>query len=836
MFDVKPVNTDGSLNLEKINSLGKTVHIPKKRTVAPKAVRIANTSDIRREAVWQKKYPDNRAQQEFEFFPDRAEIVPERRVPEQEMYQTDWTPIPQSQPAPRNVEPPGFQEYGDVFFPAEEDSVSDNNFGGAREALDAYFENSVRENETLHEEEREEKFPEKNGPRIKSVSPFADFIGQRFGYGFSFAAALLIFSLTIPIFSFIQKGLEAKSEILSNSEQALGKVAEAKDNLLSGSFDKAASDFDESYALLSQAEKDISQIGGNFSEILRFIPGASKVATADYVVAAGQNLVLAGKYMSSSVQSLGGLGNPFNETKVSNQTALTDVFLNLRDGTGKANDELKEARENLAKVNVADLPSEMRPDFIKLKEKLPEVTASLDGFLGNSEVILDILGFNGPRKFLFLFQNNQEMRATGGFIGSYGILEISDGRVKKMFVDDIYNPDGQLKARVIPPEPIQKMSAVWTMHDANWFPDFPTSAEKLSWFYEKTGGPTVDGVIAVTPKLIQDLLAVTGPIEMPEYGITVDKDNFIEKTQYEVEIDYDKELNKPKKFIADLTPKVLDEVINTRNMAQMVKVLNIFNSLLKEKHLLIYSKNYNLQKLIANQGWSGEILASNKDYLSVINTNISGYKTDGVIDETINHSCELSGDGSITDTVTVTRKHNGGNEKYDWWNKVNADYVRIYVPEGSKLVEASGQTRESVSPPLDYQSLGFKKDPQVQAQEDSMTVDNASGTRIYIENHKTVFANWTYVSPGETVELKYKYKLPFRLSFDSLHHPVDTFSVLYQKQSGNPGSKLVSEIKLPQSYQTVWRWPENTSDDSGNFKMDTFLNTDRYLGIAVEKK
>jgi len=60
--------------------------------------------------------------------------------------------------------------------------------------------------------------------------------------------------------------------------------------------------------------------------------------------------------------------------------------------------------------------------------------------------------------------------------------------------------------------------------------------------------------------------------------------------------------------------------------------------------------------------------------------------------------------------------------------------------------------------------------------------------------------------------------------------------VLYQKQSGNPGSKLVSEIKLPQSYQTVWRWPENTSDDSGNFKMDTFLNTDRYLGIAVEKK
>ena len=215
------------------------------------------------------------------------------------------------------------------------------------------------------------------------------------------------------------------------------------------------------------------------------------------------------------------------------------------------------------------------------------MNTSLKNFLDYSQIFLDVLGYNGPRKYLFLFENNQEMRPTGGFIGSYGILDIGNGRVKKLFVDDIYNPDGQLKARVIPPAPIQKMSAVWTMHDANWFPDFPTSAEKVAWFYEKTGGPTVDGVIAITPELLQDLLKVTGPIDMPEYGKTIDADNFTEVTQQEVEVDYDKDLNQPKKFVADLTPKILDKVMSERGLVPMMNTLKAFNTALSEKHLLL---------------------------------------------------------------------------------------------------------------------------------------------------------------------------------------------------------------------------------------------------------
>jgi hypothetical protein len=240
--------------------------------------------------------------------------------------------------------------------------------------------------------------------------------------------------------------------------------------------------------------------------------------------------------------------------------------------------------------------------------------------------------------------------------------------------------------------------------------------------------------------------------------------------------------------------------------------------------------------MISKQGWSGEVLNTSKDYLSVINSNINGYKTDGVIDETIEHHADIQTDGSIIDEVAITRKHNGGNTPYDWWNKVNADYIRVYVPGNSQLLDASGQTREFVSPPLDYQALGFKKDPQVEQEEQEIKVDDATGTRIYSENHKTVFANWIYVSPGETVVLKYKYKLPFKLVFDALQHPVDSYSALYQKQSGSEGSSLISNISYLGDFNPIWKFPDDMKTESNVMALKTKLDTDKFIGIAFQKK
>jgi len=828
MFDVRPLRLDGSLNLEKIGHARRILKVerretPKKNILYQKVSDVRRAGDLLHANLHHPTKKEAKEQITGGYQEAPAEIPRPNIIHLGKIVSDDLISVSKV-PSRR------------IFSDRKKEKKALSEFANEDLALGEadIFESAEKILKPLEAKKRKRKKKRRDQDLNfwpSGIYPFAAPIQNRLSYFYTFIFAILVFSLAIPSFSYFQKSLETKDALFNSGKSALGEFAKARENLASGQFENASSSFEESYQILKSASDEVSKIGGEFSEILKFIPGISKIATASYLLDAGENIALAGKTITDSVKSIIKVENPLSE---GGDVSLAELFLNLRNGVMEASQKLETANDDISKTNFSDLPSDIQPKFLELKEKLPAVASSLKNFTDNSNIMLDILGYNGPRKFLFLFQNNQEMRATGGFIGSYGILDISNGRIRKLFVDDIYNPDGQLTARVIPPEPIQKMSAVWTMHDANWFPNFPTSAEKVAWFFEKTGGPTVDGVIAMTPTVIEQMLSVTGPIEMPEYDATVDEKNFREVTQYEVEFDYDKKENRPKKFIADLMPEILDRLVNAKDPKTILKTLNILSSALEQKQILIYSKNYNLQKMVSDQGWSGEILGANKDYLSVINTNINGYKTDGIIKETIEHHANIEDDESITDEVTVTRKHNGGNEKYDWWNKVNGDYMRVYVPEGSKFLEASGQTREFVSPPLDYQSLQFKKDPQLLLEEQDTKIDDESGTRIYTENHKTVFANWVYVSPGETVVVKYKYKLPFRLSFDALHHPADTFSVLYQKQSGSTGSRLISDINLPGKYRLIWKYPDYVESSRNSFHFETNLETDKFVGFAVE--
>jgi len=161
---------------------------------------------------------------------------------------------------------------------------------------------------------------------------------------------------------------------------------------------------------------------------------------------------------------------------------------------------------------------------------------------------------------------------------------------------------------------------------------------------------------------------------------------------------------------------------------------------------------------------------------------------------------------------------------YDWWNRVNSNYLRVYLPRGSELLDASGQTLETYIPPLDYEKHGFKPDPLVKSIEESMIIDSKTGTQIFEENNRTVFGNWVYVSPGETVKITYQYKLPFKID---LIKSSDSYSLLVQKQAGSPGSQFNHILKFPDSWQKIWQYPENGEGESD-------LKIDRFFGAMFE--
>ena len=704
-------------------------------------------------------------------------------------------------------------------------------------------EKELRENETKMFVQEESIAKNKSNSERNEFSLSNLFFPPQFSLQFDarnslmmFATVALVMSFMLGGISYASKGFGLKGKVLGVSQKGLDNLSAAVEEITQQNFENSSKQFSEAYANFSQASQDIDDMGGVLLETTRFIPFASKVSSGRNAVEAGKHFSAAGQSLNEVVKKLTELKNP-QDASNENEASLLNIFKSVENNIADAKKELDTAQENLDKISIDDLPEDKRDKFLLLKQKLPEIRAAFDMFLENSHIFVELLGGNGPRKYLFLFQNNSEMRPTGGFIGSYGLLDMANGHVKKFFIDGIFNPDGQLREKIVPPLPIQKISATWSMHDSNWFPDFTLSAKKAIYFYEKTGGPTADGVITLTPTLMQELLEITGPIEMPDYGVTLDSENFTQVTQYEVEVDYDKEENKPKKILSDLAPIVLEKLLASKDIKTISKTINVFMNGLKEKHVLLYFQDKNLENIVSKQGWSGEILPASKDYLSVINTNINGFKTDAVVEESINHKAEIQRDGSVIDTVTITRKHKGGDSEYDWFNKVNADYMRVYVPEGSKLMEVSGQTRETNKPSLDYDALGFKRDSDVQNEENNTQIDPESGTRVYNEAGKTVFANWVYVSPQETVTISYKYLLPFSLFKVEVKdsEQIDSYSLIVQKQSGSTGSLLMSDVSYPENYSVKWSFPDDIEKNINDLKIKTTLERDHFKGVVFEK-
>lgn len=632
---------------------------------------------------------------------------------------------------------------------------------------------------------------------------------------------LLLLIVTIGIAG--REAFTMKGVVLGESETGYRSLASAVKSLETGDALRSGQDFETAYLSFSSAWEHLGiwRFGGG--DILRSVPLVSEVVSGKNIIEAGRHIARAGVLLQGAFSAVSMSGNPL----LKNDISFLDMLSASRLPLSQALPELEAARDALAEVSLDDIPEEKRASFEKARKALPIVIGAGESFLEQGGLLMDLLGGNGPRKYLFLFQNNHEMRPTGGFIGSYGILEMKDGRIRKFFVDGIFNPDGQLKEKIIPPTPLQKVSAAWSLHDSNWSPDFPTAARKAASFYEKTGGASVDGVIALSPDIIRDLVGIFGPIEMKDYGVTLDKNNFVEAVQEEVEVKYDREENQPKKILSDLAPILLEKIFSTKDPKRLFSVLEVLTDHLNRRNILLYARDDDVEADIEALGWSGKVEESSLDYLSVINTNINGYKTDAVVKESISHETEIRRDGSVVDTVRITRRHEGGQTRYAWWNKVNADYMRVFVPRGSTLLSVHGQTREVVTPPVDYDALGFVPDADVAREEQSLRIDEESGTRIVDSAGKTSFGNWVYVSPGESATIEYQYRLPFRVT----EADYASYSILFQKQSGSPGSSIRSTIDVPDAYRLEWQTGEYRRKDT-TLRLDTTLERNIFLGAV----
>lgn len=661
----------------------------------------------------------------------------------------------------------------------------------------------------------------------------AHFAWQRPLAGFAAIATMMI--LPFGVYGGINNAVELKDRVMELSVNSLNLLRSAGTSAQQRDFAGASRAFAQADEGFDKAVQELGALAAVLNAAPTILPG-TKISAGASLLNAAQEIAQGGERLASGMAAADTQPDPGSKINA------------LQAHLGDALPHLERATTELNRVSLAAVPSEYRDVIAEAQRSVPQLTSAVRKASAVTTVLNDVLGQTEPKRYLVIFQNNAELRPTGGFMGSFALMDISKGKVTKMEIPGggTYDLKGTTQ-RINSPQPLHLINPLWQFQDSNWYADFPTSAKQITWFYNKAGGPTTDGVIAINATLMEELLKVTGPIEMPEYDKVITSENFYAETQRAVEIEYDKDENKPKQFIADLGPKVLDKLMSGGN-DQLVKLAGIMDDALLRREVQLWMSDAETQARIQKLGWSGEMKNTTGDFLSVVHTNIAGQKSDRMMSDALEHAVQVLPDGAGIVTLTLTRTHNG--VKGEQFSGVrNVDYVRFYVPQGATLVEARGFN--APDPKLFKLGKGDElEDPALAAEEKSSNVDRASGTRISVEGNKTVFGNWMMTDPGQSSTVTLVYQLPpgtiavarapegrlasFYGKIVGNRRDRMDYSLLLQKQAGTNPMTVTSSIDLPRGFTLSWDSPQRTKDERGRYTVKAVLDRDAFLASVAE--
>lgn len=595
---------------------------------------------------------------------------------------------------------------------------------------------------------------------------------------------------------------------------AYAKAVSGRANFLAAQTAIQDQKFDDANERLGQAVEDFRSASESMASLrpLKLIPGVGRQ------VSAVENLFQVGIQTGKAAQTLTSVAQriaeplqkdgevTFASIKREEKRQILQLVTESEPDLQGAKADIDLAALYLEKVPERGLLPPIAQAIAPLRNELPKIQTSLAQALPAVRVLPGFVGYPEQRTYLFLLQNNGELRPTGGFIGTYGMMTMRDGEVVSLQTDNIYNLDAKAEAflNIEAPKPLQKYldAKRWFMRDSNWSPDFPTSAKEVLRFYdlEKQAKQNLDGIIAITPTFIESLMELTGSITVD--GVTFTHENVVDQLQYQVEVAF---LRKGltdaerKDIIGDLS-QILFQRLLTLPREQWGKLAALFQQMTAEKHFLLFLNSEEEQTLVRDQGWGGELKSFDTDGFLVVDANLASLKTDQVMDRSIEYSVRKDGNDLIA-TLSVTYDHKGG---FDWKTTRYRTYTRIHVPKGSELVESSGF--------LENDKLHGAKPGTVETWE---------------ELGNTVFGGFTSIEPKERGTISVTYRLPttIREAFERGQYKLTAL-----KQPGTRGHLLRLDIQ-PDGRLQSYSPAESATVADGHIRFETDLRQDRTVSL-----
>ncbi|MFZ5365117.1 MAG: DUF4012 domain-containing protein [Patescibacteria group bacterium] len=573
-------------------------------------------------------------------------------------------------------------------------------------------------------------------------------------------AIVTVAVLLLPYFSSIKS-------IYTDTHAAVENLKLAQIELLNRDFTEAKAPLEQAKSRFERAQKTLAPLKNSYYSRIYYI---------DQQLLGIDDLLEIGIQISDSLIAANQLGLEFtdiieNQNLKFSQLSRADKH-EILGALYDAGPQLEKIQSNLniATTRLKDFND--RPMFALIKnaaqpieENLPKFQPIFENIAVYGKALPELAGYQKQMNYLFLLQNNDELRPGGGFIGTYGVIQVKDADFVDFFTDNIYKLDrlaeGVLK--VEPPKPVKEelKQNYWYMRDANWWHDFPRSAANVEWFYQAENGPIkqIDGVIAITQTFIESLISVTGPITVD--GITFTRENFTDQLQFEVEKGYELagiEEEQRKEIIRPLAEQIISKIMSLPR-SEWLKLFDLIDQNIDEKQVLFYAKDKNLQSELSNIGWTGEAYMGDDDYLAVVDANLAALKTDSVMVRDYEYRLEEKNDGLYAN-VHLTYENLG---LFTWKTTRYRTYNRIYVPAGSQLIS--------------YRQGGRLLD--------------INKIEVFEELGKQVFGHFFMIEPKATETIDVAYKLPDKVA-QQLRE--DEYQLVIQKQPGLDHAGLKVEM------------------------------------------
>jgi len=454
-----------------------------------------------------------------------------------------------------------------------------------------------------------------------------------------------------------------------------------------------------------------------------------------------------------------------------------------------ARDYLDEANTSIQKVDMDRLSTKSKGIMQKI---VPLVDLFYDGLTVAVE-FPEVLGSSdeGPKTYIVLIQNNDELRATGGFITGVATIVIEDGKILTFKVEDSYAVDND--EQYYPPAPWQLeryMNAYhWVFRDSNWSPDFPTAAKWAEMFIATGRNYSVDGVIAVDQESLRYILKALGPVHVEGADSLVTSDNVIQymrKEKNEVASE-DAKLHR-KDFMSYLTQGILQK-LKSGNQIPWITLGKQVVMALNEKHILIQIDNPKISSVINKHDWGGSYKKFESDYLFVVNSNIGFNKVNAVVKTEIKYSVNLTDPNFPSAKIQILNTNNAkGNpvcsisnvfsEKIknydDLINLCYLDYLRVYKPKSDELIDSVSHIVPAAMLPWN-EDIPAKVDYLLEENTDFI---NGYGTLLVVPGNKSVVNEFSFSLPATVVSKDgetYSYHLSIQKQSGTNSIPVEVY-------------------------------------------------------------